>query len=147
MTKLNARAELEIARPADVLYAIITDYAGRRQRIMPSAYQDYAVDDTTGEPVTVVRWVLHVGNHRRPYEMHVSRRVDERRAVERDMHSSFTTEWQVIPLGNSSRVSLASAWQQRSHGFPAFFERIFAPRSLARLHAETLQRLAAEAAD
>ena len=144
MSQLNARAELEIAQPADDLVAIITDYAGRRRRIMPAAYHDYTVE--SGEPATVVRWVLHVGNHRRPYEIQVSWGPGERRVIERDTHSSFTTEWQVTPVGGSSRVTLASAWQQRSHGFPAFFERLFAPRSLARLHAETLRRLASEAA-
>jgi hypothetical protein len=144
MAQLNAKAVLEIAQPADALFAVITDYAGRRRHIMPTAYHDYAVD--SGEPVTKVRWVLHVGNHRRPYEMHVSRGPSERRVVERDIHSSFTTEWQVTSLGDGSRVTLASAWQQRSHGFSAMFERFFAPRSLARLHAETLQRLAAEPA-
>ncbi|HEV7213988.1 MAG TPA: hypothetical protein VGP33_02605, partial [Chloroflexota bacterium] len=86
MAQLNAKAVLEIAQPADALFAVITDYAGRRRHIMPTAYHDYAVD--SGEPVTKVRWVLHVGNHRRPYEMHVSRGPSERRVVERDIHSS-----------------------------------------------------------
>lgn len=145
MTELTARAELEIAQPADALYAIITDYGGRRRRIMPPAYHDYAEEGGSGAAPTAVRWVLHVGNHRRPYEMKISALPDEQRVVERDARSSFKMEWQITPSGGGSRVTLASAWQQRSHGFPALFERLFAPRSLARLHAETLRRLAAEA--
>jgi len=146
MAQLHAEAQQHIARPVDELYAIITDYAGRRRQIMPPAFHDYTAEAGGNRAPTVVRWVLHVGRHRRPYEMQVSETPAEYRVVERDRNSSFTTEWHVTNVDDASRVSIASSWQQRSRGFPALFERIFAPRSLARLHAETLRRLAAEAA-
>ena len=146
MAELRAEAVLTIAGAADELYAIIADYADRHQHIMPAAYHDYAAETTNDAAGTVVHWVLHVGNHRRPYAMQVQATPSERLVVERDRDSSFTTEWRVVPEGSGSRVRLASTWQQRSHGFPALFERLFAPRSLRRLHAETLQSLAREAA-
>ena len=146
MAQLRAEAQRQIVRPVDELYAIITDYAGRRRRIMPPAYHDYVAESAGSGAATVVRWVLHVGRHRRPYEMQVSETPADHRVVERDGNSSFSTEWHVKTVDGMSRVSIASSWQQRSRGFPALFERIFAPRALARLHGETLRRLAAEAA-
>ena len=145
MAQLQAQAEREIAGTADDVYRIIADYAGRHRALMPAAYHDYAVEKDDAGTATVVRWTLHVGNHRRPYAMGITYRPQETTILERDQHSSFTTEWRVAAEGSGCRVRLTSTWQQRSHGFPALFERLFAPRSLARLHAETLQRLAAEA--
>lgn len=146
MASLRAQAERPIPKPADDVYRIIADYAGRHQRLMPEAYHDYAVDSDQEGVATVVRWTLHVGNHRRPYVMAIDYAPSEHAIREHDQHSSFTTEWRISPDETNCRVLLSSAWQQRSHGFPALFERLFAPRSLARLHAETLRHLAAEAA-
>jgi hypothetical protein len=144
MAQLRAEAEQRFANRADELFAIIADYPGRHRRLMPAAYHDYAA---TADPAgTTVHWVLHVGRHRRPYDMQVTTNAGDRTVVERDRHSSFTTEWRVTTAENGSRVRLASTWQQRSTGFPALFERLFAPRSLGRLHAESLRLLAAEAA-
>jgi hypothetical protein len=146
MAQLRAQAELGIARPAGELYAVIADYAGRHRNILPAAYHDYTAEVTADGASTIARWVLHVGNHRRPYTMQVDPSPRDQSIVERDQASSFTTEWRVLVEGSGCRVRLASTWQQRSHGFPALFGRIFAPRTLARLHAETLRRLVQEAA-
>ena len=145
MAQLHAEAQRLIDRPVDDLYAIITEYAGRRRRIMPPAYHAFAVEPGTGGAATVVSWVLHVGRHRRPYEMQVTETPADHRVVEGDRGSSFRTEWHVTAVDGATRVTMASSWQQRSKGFPALFERLFAPRSLARLHAETLRLLAVEA--
>ena len=131
MAQLHAEAQQQIDRPVDDLYAIITDYAGRRRRIMPPAYHDFAVEAGAGGAATVVRWVLHVGRHRRPYEMQVTETPADHRLVEHDRGSSFSTEWHVTAVDGASRVAIASSWQQRSRGFPALFQRLFAPRSLA----------------
>lgn len=147
MAQLRAEAGRTIDRAPDELYAIIADYAGRHRRIMPPAYHDYTVVSGGSGDGTVVRWVLHVGNHRRPYAMRVSQATPPLTLTERDSESSFTTQWLLAADGTASHVRLVSTWEQRSHGFPALFERIFAPRSLARLHAETLRRLEAEAAN
>jgi hypothetical protein len=147
MAQLRAEAQQTIQRAPDELYAIIADYTGRHRRIMPPAYHDYAVERGGSGEGSVVRWVLHVGNHRRPYEMQVDQAPQTHALTERDRHSSFTTQWLLSAEGTATHVRLVSTWEQRSHGFPALFERIFAPRSLARLHAETLRRLAAEAAN
>jgi hypothetical protein len=145
MGQLQAQAEREIAGNADDVYRLIADYAGRHRALMPAAYHDYAVEKDDAGTATVVRWTLHVGNHRRPYAMGITYRPEETTIIERDQQSSFTTEWRANAAGTGCRVRLTSTWQQRSRGFPALFERLFAPRSLARLHTETLQRLGAEA--
>lgn len=146
MTELQANAEQTYPQSPETLYAILADYQGRHQRILPDAYHDYAVEAGGAGVGTVVRWVLHVGNHRRPYAMQVSEPEAGRVLTEQERESSFRTEWRITPEGKGSRVRLRSVWRQRAHGFPAFFERMFAPRSLAKLHAETLRRLATEAA-
>lgn len=145
MAQLQAQAERQIAGAAADVYRLIADYAGSHRTLLPAAYHDYAVEkDASGAP-TVVRWTLHVGNHRRPYAMNITYRPEDTTIIERDQHSSFTTEWRVTTEEAKCRVRLTSTWQQRSRGFPALFERLFAPRSLARLHADTLRRLVAEA--
>jgi uncharacterized protein YndB with AHSA1/START domain len=142
MAQLVAAAERVIARPPTEVYAALADYAGRRRAIMPPAYHDYVVESGGSGAGTVVRWTLHVGNHRRPYRMQVSEPQPGRLLVERDADSTMTTQWEVHPEGTGSRVRVSSTWLQRAKGFPAFFERTFAPRSLSRLHGETLRRLA-----
>ena len=146
MAQLRAQAEREIAGTVDEIYRIIADYPGRHRTLLPAAYHDYMAEVDDAGAATVVRWTLHVGNHRRPYALGITYRPQERAVVEQDQNSSFTTEWRVLADGTNCRVRLTSTWQQRSRGFPALFERVFAPRSLARLHAETLQQLAAQAA-
>lgn len=142
MAQLEARAERVIARPPADVYAALADYEGRHRTIMPAAYHDYTVERGGQGDGTVVRWTLYVGNHRRPYRMQVSEPQPGRLLVERDAESTMSTQWDVQPEGAASRVRVTSSWLQRAKGFPAFFERTFAPRSLSRLHAEMLRRLA-----
>lgn len=141
MAQLEAVAERVIGRPPADVYAALADYEQRHRALLPPAYHDYAVERGGQGDGTVVRWTLYVGNHRRPYRMQVSEPQPGRLLVERDADSSMTTQWDVQPEGSGSRVRVTSSWLQRATGFPAFFERTFAPRSLSRLHAEMLRRL------
>lgn len=143
MARLQAAAEQRVERPPADVYAAITDYRGRHPRALPEAYHGYSVAAGGIGAGTVVRWVLYVGSHRRSYHMQVTEPRPGQVVREQDSNSSFVTEWRVEPEGEGSRVRLTSTWEQRSKGFPALFERLFAPRSLARLHQETLRRLAA----
>ena len=143
MARLQAAAEQRVERPSREVYAAIADYGGQHRRALPEAYHDYTVESGGSGAGTVVSWVLHVGTHQRPYRMQVTEPQPGETLREQDGASSFATEWRVEPEGDASRVRLVSTWEQRSRGVPALFERLFAPRSLARLHQETLRRLAA----
>ena len=142
MGQLQAVAERVISRLPQDVYAAIADYGDRHRRLLPPAYHDYHVEAGGSGAGTVVTWTLHVGNHRRPYRMLVTEPEAGRTIEERDSATSLVTRWQVRAEGSGSRVQLSSTWDQRATGFPALFERLFAPRSLARLHQETLRRLA-----
>jgi len=144
VAQLHAEADLWVAAPPRDIYARLADYRQQHSHVLPSAYHEYTVESGGQGAGTIVSWVLHVGNHRRPYRMQVSEPQAGELLVEQDTNSSFRNEWRVLAEGSGTRVRLSTTWEQRSHGFPAIFERLFAPRSLSRLHQETLRRLAAE---
>lgn len=138
---LVATAQQTIDKPASDVATLLNDYRARPS-FLPDKYHDYQVEVGGNGAGTVASWTLHVGTHQRKYRVSVTGPDAAALLVERDEFSSFTTRWTVHPGGSGTLVSLQSEWDQRSAGFPALFERIFAPRSLASLHRLTLQRLA-----
>jgi hypothetical protein len=60
--------------------------------------------------------------------------------TESDTGSSLITTWTVTPETGRSRVRIASTWDGAG-GIGGVFERLFAPRVVRGIYADTLERL------
>ncbi len=143
MTRIHAKAERIIdAEPGEV-WAILTDYANSRARMLPQNYLDYAVERAGDDAGATLTYRLRAGGRERAYRMDVEEATPGQSLIERDQTSTYTTRWQVerVGPGAHTRVRLASDWESRATGMSGFFERRFAPMGIQRIHQETLVRL------
>ncbi len=140
MARLVVKCERFIPCALTRVFPVIADVHHGRRMLLTEHFRDYQVHRSKNGS-TLLSWVLHVGTHRRQYRMAIERVVPGKLLVERDTLSSFTLTWEVVAEGEGCRVVLESRWDQRSHGFPALFERIFAPRALKRIYEAMLYRL------
>ncbi|MCL4543087.1 MAG: SRPBCC family protein [Chloroflexi bacterium] len=141
MAQLTAKAQRLIPCSPAKAFNIIADVHNGQRMLLTEHYHDYTVLGADSGP-TVLTWTLHIGTHKRPYRMAIERVILGQLLAERDTLSSFTMTWRLDPEGDFCKVTLESVWEQRSHGFPALFERVFAPRSLTRIYTTMLSRLA-----
>jgi hypothetical protein len=138
-----ARREIE-ADPDDVLDAI-ADYADAHRRLLTEHFTDYEIREGGDGAGTVVFFRFHATSRRvRECLMEITE-PGPTSVVETDRNSTLVTTWTVDPAagGSSARVTVHSAWQGAG-GIGGFFERLFAPRALARVYDQILANLAAE---
>ena len=88
---------------------------------------------------TVVQWILQATS-KRSRNMKMSVTVEGMQIVERDANSSLVTTWTVAPSGSGSEVTVLTEWDGAG-GIGGFFEKIFAPRGLNAIQAQTLTNL------
>ena len=143
MAKLHVEAERTVAAPPAEVFALVSDYAGGRPRFLPPNYQDWEVQEGGRGAGTTVSYRLHAARRERPYRMRVIEPTAGSVLVEQDAGSSLVTTWSLHPRDEGSRttVKLTSEWEGAG-GVGGFFERIFAPGGLRRIHDDTLARLA-----
>ena len=143
MGTLRVETERTVAADPSEVFGLVSDYAEGRPRYLPPNYEGYEVEEGGRGAGTTVRYVLHAARRERPYRMQVSQPDAGLVLVEKDAGSSLTTTWTVVPAsdGKRSTVRVASQWQGAG-GVGGFFERIFAPGGLKRIHDDTLARLA-----
>ena len=127
------------AAPEDVL-AAISDYREVRPRILTEHYRDYRVEEGGQGAGTVAHWILQATS-KRQRDQTVD--VDARAAtvVERDRNSSMVTTWTVEPAGESGSTVVVDTRWNGAGGVGGFFERLFAPRGLQRIHDGVLANL------
>ncbi|HVK24599.1 MAG TPA: SRPBCC family protein [Actinokineospora sp.] len=143
MNQVQAVAEQVINVPVAQVRAAVADYAGVRGKILTSHYRDYAVRSGGAGAGTVVHWTLQATEKRvRDCLVEVSEPQPDV-LVESDRNSTLISTWTVQGSDGSSTVRVVTTWEG-ANGIGGFFERIFAPAGLRRIHGELLANLKRE---
>ena len=121
--------------PTAVLEAI-ADYRTMRPRILSPAYSAYSVLEGGQGRGTVASWKLQATKSR-VRQIRVDVDVAGHTVIEKDAHSSLITRWTVAPAGPGSSVTVKTTWAG-SPGVKGFFEKVFAPAGLRRIHDQVL---------
>ena len=136
---IHVAAEREIGAPAETVYRLIADHE-HHARFLPPAFSDFKVESGGVGAGTVTRFKITAGGRTREYHMQVAEPEPGRILTESDMESSLVTTWTVEPVGDHSRVEIATEWEGAG-GIGGFFERAFAPRVMRGIYADELGRL------
>lgn len=142
MAKVSATTSKTVSATPEVVSAALADYETVRPRILPEQYREYSVIEGGQGAGTVVRWVLQATS-KRTRDMRVTVAVEGASIIERDANSSLVTTWTVAPSGAGTEVTVTTEWDGAG-GIGGFFERLFAPRGLGRIQADTLTNLEKE---
>ncbi|HEV7626159.1 MAG TPA: SRPBCC family protein [Streptomyces sp.] len=145
MAQVVSTTHREIAAKPDAVFDALADYSGTRPKLLPGHYSEYEVREGGKGAGTVVHWKLQATSKRvRDCLLEVSE-PSEQELVESDRNSSMVTTWKVAPGAgeNTSNVTVKTTWDGAG-GVGGFFEKTFAPKGLARIHDETLAKLAAD---
>ena len=140
MGQVHAAVERMVDAPAGDVYRLVADMRVHHPRFLPPAFSDFEVESGGIGAGTVTRFSVTAGGRRRPYHMQVGEPEPGRVLTESDTGSSLVTTWTVTPEGDRSRVRIASTWDGAG-GVGGVFERLFAPRVLRGIYADTLERL------
>ncbi|PPK64561.1 SRPBCC family protein [Actinokineospora auranticolor] len=143
MNQVQALAERTIAAPVDRVRAAVADYAGVRGRILTPHFSEYEVRSGGVGAGTVAHWRLQATSKRvRDCVVEVSE-PRPGSLVEADRNSTLVTTWTVEGSDSVSTVRIATTWEG-ANGVGGFFERLFAPAGLKRIHDQVLANLAKE---
>ncbi|UNZ16742.1 SRPBCC family protein [Streptomyces sp. 891-h] len=145
MAQVEATTQREIAAGPDEVFDALADYSGTRAELLPAHFSEYEVREGGDGEGTVVHWRLQATSKRvRDCLLDVTEPADGE-LVEKDRNSSMVTTWRVTPGSEEkmARVTVTSVWNGAG-GIGGFFERTFAPKGLARIYDEVLERLAAK---
>jgi hypothetical protein len=138
MATVRATAERTIPAGASEVFAVLAD-PERRREILPEAYHDVTVvSSDSGDPM--VTYTLHAGGRQRDYRVAIVPAELDRLVRDEDALSTLRTEWALAADGDSTTVTATTTWQGAG-GVGGFFERTFAPKGVARLHQQTLEKL------
>ena len=140
MADVRVHAEREVDAPAHLVYRVVADFERHHPRFLPPAFSEFRVERGGVGAGTVAAFRITTSGRSREYRMEVTEPQPGCVLVESDTDSSLVTTWTVDPRGPACRVSIDTTWQGAS-GVGGFFERLFAPRVLARLYADELERL------
>ena len=146
MSQVVATAERVVRAPVEQVRAALADYEGTRRRLLTDQFSDYRVESGGQGAGTRVHWRFAATSKRvRDQLMTVTEPVADS-LVESDANSSMVTTWTVLPAdAGGSTVRVRTTWNGAG-GIGGFFERIFAPKGLARVYDQLLERLDAELA-
>ena len=141
MNQVQVIVEQELSVPVDQAKAAVADYAGVRGKILTGHYRDYEVRSGGTGAGTLVHWTLQATEKRvRDCLVEVSE-PQPGVLVEADKNSTLVSTWTVSGTDESSKVRVVTTWEG-ANGIGGFFERIFAPIGLRRIHGELLANLA-----
>ncbi|MDF4252654.1 SRPBCC family protein [Streptomyces sp. WMMB303] len=144
MAQVEATTQREIAAGPDEVFDALADYSGTRAELLPAPFSEYEVREGGDGEGTLVHWKLQATSKRvRDCLLDVTEPADGE-LVETDRNSSMVTTWRVTPGSRekTARVTVTTVWNGAG-GIGGFFERTFAPKGLARIYDDVLQRLAA----
>ena len=146
MSQVVATAERAVRAPAEQVRAALADYEGARRRALPEQFSDYRVESRGQGAGTRVHWRFAATAKRVRDQLMVVTEPTADSLVESDANSSMVTTWTVLPAdAGGSTVRVRTTWNGAG-GIGGFFERIFAPKGLARVYDQLLERLDAELA-
>jgi hypothetical protein len=140
MATVTARASKVVNAPPARVLEFLRDYRDARPKILTDNFSAYRVEQGGEGAGTVVAYHFKTSRRERDYRLRVEEPDGSVR--ERDEFSSFVNVWNVAPEGSGSNVTLEASWTGAG-GIGGIFERLFAPRVLARIYGEVLDRLAA----
>ncbi|GLZ38253.1 SRPBCC family protein [Actinokineospora sp. NBRC 105648] len=143
MNQVQALAERTIAAPVDRVRAAVADYQGVRSRILTPHFSEYEVRAGGTGAGTEVHWKLQATSKRVRDCLVAVTAPQPGTLVEADRNSTLITTWTVDGSGDTSTVRIATTWEG-ANGIGGFFERLFAPAGLKRIHDELLANLAKE---
>jgi hypothetical protein len=141
MGQVTSTAERVIDAPVADVRAALTDYETVRPQILTDEFSEYRVESGGHGAGTRVHWKLAATKRRtRDCLVDVVESIDGS-LIERDANSSMVTTWLVEPdQAGRSRVRSTTAWEGAG-GVGGVFERIFAPKGLARIYEGVLANL------
>jgi hypothetical protein len=140
MAQVSVTAQRMVHGPADRVRAALADYQDTRRQILPEQYSDYQVKAGGHGAGTLVHWTL-AATRKRVRDQLVEVSEANGALVERDQNSSMVTTWTVTPEGgDTSAVAVHTTWDGAG-GIGGFFERLFAPSGLRRIHDALLASL------
>ena len=146
MSQVVATAERAVRAPAEQVRTALADYEGARRRALPEQFSDYRVESGGQGAGTRVHWRFAATAKRVRDQLMVVTEPTADSLVESDANSSMVTTWTVLPAeAGVSTVRVRTTWNGAG-GIGGFFERMFAPKGLARVHDPLLERLDAELA-
>jgi hypothetical protein len=140
MGEIKVAKEGVVGAPPELVYGLVADMREHHPRFLPPAFSDLVVEEGGVGAGTVYRFKLKVGGRTREAHMRVDEPEPGRVLTESEIDSSLITTWTFSPDADGSRVRIATKWDGAG-GIGGVFERLFAPRMLARLYADELQRL------
>lgn len=153
MAQVEATTERIIAADPEAVFDALADYQDTRPKVLPAHFSEYEVREGGDGEGTLVHWKLQATSKRvRDCLLEVSEPGGTSQAggygggqlVEKDRNSSMVTTWVVTPAGEGrSKATVTTVWDGAG-GIGGFFERTFAPKGLARIYDELLEKLAAE---
>lgn len=143
MSLVTAQSERVIDAPPAEVYAALIDYQNKRPSILTPNFLGYAVEKGGVGEGTVISYRLQAGGRERPYRMQVAETVKEQTLTEKDLTSSLSTTWTLVPMqgGQETKVQIKTSWEGAG-GVGGFFERTFAPGGLRRIYDQMLSNLA-----
>jgi hypothetical protein len=141
MAQVRATVSRTIAAEPGKVLGALADYRETRPAILTEHYRDYRVQSGGDGTGTVVGWVLQATSKRQRDQLVDVSADPADSVVETDRNSSMVTTWRVRPAGQgSATVEVDTRWNGAG-GVGGFFERMFAPRGLARIHDGVLDNL------
>jgi carbon monoxide dehydrogenase subunit G len=139
MATVIARASKMVNAPPEQVLAFLRDYREARPKILTENFTSYRVERGGEGSGTIIAYHFETPRRGRDYRL----RVEESDGAvrERDEFSTFVSVWHVAADGAGTNVTVEASWAGAG-GIGGVFERLFAPRVLARIYDEMLDRLA-----
>jgi hypothetical protein len=142
MGQVTVIAQRTVGAPPERVRAALADYVGVRPKILTEHYSEYRVESGGQGAGTLAHWKLAATEKRvRDQLIEVSDGGEDGGLVERDRNSSMTTTWVVRPAEADASTVMAHTVWQGAGGIGGFFEKIFAPLGLRRIHEGLLANL------
>jgi len=143
--KTTITAERDMDAPAEVLYHLLADYRThhRPDGFLPPAFSDMQIHRGGLGAGTDVSWVNDLGGRRRTVRAQITEPRPGHTMVE--TADGLVTTFTVEPTATGARVRFDTVIDES--GVQGVLTRLFAPRMLAPIYADELDRLAAHARD
>ena len=145
MAQVSVTAQRVVHGSTQQVRSALADYRAVRPKILTEQYREYEVRAGGQGAGSQVHWKLAATQKRvRDQLVEVTQPTgaeDDWSLVESDRNSSMVTTWTVSPAENgTSTVRVHTTWDGAG-GIGGFFERMFAPPGLRRIHDGVLTNL------
>jgi hypothetical protein len=143
MPSVTVPVSLFIPSPAQKIYAVVADYVGHHQQILPRQYFRTMVVEEGGVGAgTIFRADMEVYGNQSSFHMKVSEPQPGRVIQESDLNSDFFTTFTIEPSGaTQSTVTITSQWE-RPAGLKSWLESAVRSWVMKRIYRAELAQLA-----